>query len=283
MTVSDVELATLATTHDIITLGMLADAERRRRHGTRTTFLRVAVASAELNAPVRVPTAAGELRIQGVPSSRAAAVERIRQVAAAAGSVPLSAFSLADLEELAAREAVTLRALLEEFRAAGLELVAEAPIDLLQSARRSIEEVNIAGLALGRVTLHRLQDPDIVPLLKAVAAVQRQVAVVRAFAPLPRTVNPSVPTTGYEDVKRIALARLVADNVPSIQVDWSLYGPKLAQVALTVGADDVDSVSAEDDLSEGRRRSPLEEIRRNIAAAGQDPMERNGRFDLISS
>jgi aminodeoxyfutalosine synthase len=95
--------------------------------------------------------------------------------------------------------------------------------------------------------------------------------------------NPAVPTTGYEDVKRIALARLVADNVPSIQVDWSVYGPKLAQVALTVGADDVDAVSAEDDETLGRRRAPLEEIRRNILAAGQDPIERNGRFEPVGS
>jgi aminodeoxyfutalosine synthase len=116
-----------------------------------------------------------------------------------------------------------------------------------------------------------------------VAAVQREVAVIRAFAPLPREINPAVPTTGYEDVKRIALARLVVDNVPSIQVDWSLYGPKLAQVALTVGADDVDGVSPEDDMTLGRRRAPLEEIRRNIHAAGQDPVERNGRFDRLRS
>jgi 2-iminoacetate synthase ThiH len=84
-------------------------------------------------------------------------------------------------------------------------------------------------------------------------------------------------------VKRIALARLIVDNIPSIQVDWSLYGPKLAQVALTVGADDIDEVSAADDVSRGRRRAPLEEVRRNIIAAGQEPVERNGRFDLISS
>jgi aminodeoxyfutalosine synthase len=71
--------------------------------------------------------------------------------------------------------------------------------------------------------------------------------------------------------------------VESIQVDWSLYGPKLAQIALTVGADDVDGVSAEDDMSEGRRRAPLEEVRRNIRAAGQDPIERTGRFDPVRS
>jgi aminodeoxyfutalosine synthase len=91
-----------------------------------------------------------------------------------------------------------------------------------------------------------------------------------------------VPTTGYEDVKRVALARVIVDNVPSIQVDWSLYGPKLAQVALTVGADDVDAVSPEDDTAQGRRRAPLEEIRRNIRAAGQEPVERNGRFEMLA-
>jgi aminodeoxyfutalosine synthase len=94
--------------------------------------------------------------------------------------------------------------------------------------------------------------------------------------------NPLAPTTGYEDIKRVALARLIVDNVPSIQVDWAAYGPKLAQVALTVGADDIDAVSADDDTSAGRRRAPLEEIRRNIRAAGQEPVERNGRFDVIA-
>jgi 2-iminoacetate synthase ThiH len=283
MPVSDLELATLAATHDIINLGMLADGERRRRHGTRTTFVRVAVLSAVPGGAVDLPAAAGELRIEGTPPSRAAAMQRTREVAAIAAGIPVSGFSLADLEQLAIRDRVTLRSVLEELRAAGLELVAAAPIDLLQSARRSIEEVNIAGLSLGRVTVQRLPDADSIPLLKAVAALQREVAVIRAFAPLPRTVNPAVPTTGYDDVKRVALARLVVDNVPSIQVDWTLYGPKLAQVALTVGADDVDAVSAEDDLSEGRRRAPLEEIRRNIYAAGQDPVERNGRFDPLRS
>jgi aminodeoxyfutalosine synthase len=91
-----------------------------------------------------------------------------------------------------------------------------------------------------------------------------------------------LPTTGYEDVKRVALARLFVDNVPSIQVDWSLYGPKLAQVALTVGADDVDSVSPVDDAPEGHRRAPLEEIRRNIRDAGQEPIERDGRFAVVA-
>lgn len=279
MTVTDAELAAFASTHDIIQLGMAADDIRRQRHDLRTTFVRVAEVPLAGDVASALPPAAGEIRISGVPTTRAAAMARVKQVAASAGSVPVSGFSLADLEELAGRESIPLRALLEELHSAGLELVAEAPFDQLRNPRRAIEEVNISGLALARLTIHRLPSADVMTLYKAVAALQREVAVVRAFAPLPQSVNPAVPTTGYDDVKRVALARIVVDNVPSIQVDWSRYGPKLAQVALTVGADDVDGVSAVDDMSEGRRRAPLEEIRRNITAAGQQPVERNGRFD----
>ena len=282
MPVTDAELTTLASSHDIINLGVLADEVRRRRHGTRTTFVRVAILAAEPGASIAHPAAAGEVRITGTPASQAAAIDRVREVAAGANGAVVTGFSLADLEALSAHEGVTLRALLEEMRASGLELVAEAPVDRLQDARRSIEEVNIAGLSLARLTVDQSPSSDPVPLLKRVADLQRSVAVIRAFAPLPRRINPAAPTTGYDDVKHVALARIVVDTVPSIQVDWSLYGPKLAQVALTVGADDVDAVSAEDETTEGRRRAPLEEIRRNIRAAGLDPAERNGRFDLVS-
>jgi len=282
MPVTDTELATLAASHDIISLGMLADEARRRRHGARTTFVRVATVSADLGAPIEWPAATREIRIAGTPASRFAAVERVAAVAAAANGVPVSAFSLADLEQLAIAEKVTLRSVLGELRGAGAELVAEAPFDRLLEPRRAIEEVNIAGLALARLTVQQLPGGEILTLFKSVAALQTVVAVIRAFAPLPRTANPAVPTTGYDDVKRIALARLVVDNISSIQVDWRLYGPKLAQVALTVGADDVDGVSAEEETTDGRRRAPLAEIQRNIRAAGLEPVERDGRFDVLT-
>jgi hypothetical protein len=280
MTVTEADISTLATSHDIISLGMRADDLRRQLHGNRTTFVRVAEVAAGLGSPVDTPVAAGEVRIIGVPASRDEALARVTEVVAASRGTPVSAFSLADLEQLSIRERVTLRALLEDLCAAGLDLVAEAPFEGLQDSRRSIEEVNIAGLALARLTLGRLPDLDTVVLLKQVAALQLAVGVIRSFAPLPRHTNPALPSTGFDDVKRVALSRLIVDNIPSIQVDWALYGPKLAQVALTVGADDVDAVSAADGTGEAPRRAPLEEIRRNIRAAGGEPIERNGRYEL---
>ena len=141
--------------------------------------------------------------------------------------------------------------------------------------------MNIAGLRLARLSIHQLQTDDAPTLYKQIAALQYDVGVIPAFAPLPRTVNPAIPTTGYEDVKRVALARLLLEDVPSIQVDWSLYGPKLAQVALTMGADDVDAVAAFEVENLGHRRSAVEEITRNIRAASLEPVERDALFKRI--
>src|SRR5579872_6780890 len=102
------DLESLAASHDIIAVGMQADATRRRLRGTTATFVRVADLRADVDAAVAIAPAAGEVRIVGVPVSRAAAVARVAQVAAAARGIALSAFSLADLEEIAARESVTL-------------------------------------------------------------------------------------------------------------------------------------------------------------------------------
>ena len=91
--------------------------------------------------------------------------------------------------------------------------------------------------------------------------------------PLSREQSIAVPTTGYEDVRAVALARLVLPSVKNIQVDWAQYGPKLAQVALTFGANDLDRVSTVDDESLGKRRTSVEDVQRNIAAAGFTPVE----------
>src|SRR5215468_1276264 len=93
MPVSDAELSSLAASHDIISLGMRADEARRARHGTRTTFVRVAQLTAEVRQPVEVPATAGEIRIAGVPVSRSAAIERVQEVVAATTGIPVSAFS----------------------------------------------------------------------------------------------------------------------------------------------------------------------------------------------
>jgi hypothetical protein len=94
MSVTEPDLASLASSHDIIAIGMMADEARRARHGAATTFVRVAEVAAEPGSPIDVLPAAGEVRIVGIPADRQAAEARVREVSAVAGTVPLSAFSL---------------------------------------------------------------------------------------------------------------------------------------------------------------------------------------------
>jgi aminodeoxyfutalosine synthase len=104
---------------------------------------------------------------------------------------------------------------------------------------------------------------------------------ITAVAPLPRRIDRATPTTGFDDVRTVALARLLLGDVPSVQVDWPRYGPKLAQVALGVGADDLDGVTPIDDAALGPRRAAAEDVRRNIVSAGFTAAERDGRWIAI--
>jgi aminodeoxyfutalosine synthase len=134
------------------------------------------------------------------------------------------------------------------------------------------------------LTFHEPQPDPIAALERARdAAAAGSGRVAMACAPLPRLLDPTSPTTGYDDVKLVALARLFLDNLETIQIDWGLYGPKLAQVALTFGANDLDAVPLDPGSANllGPRRAPLEEVKRNIRAASFVPVQRNGRFDPI--
>jgi len=270
----------LASTADIIGLGMLADEARRRRHGDRVTFLRVShVTWADAASALPFPDATGEVRLEGTPPSMDEATGALRSVAERAGSIPVAAFSVAELQGLAQRAGLSLDLCLARLKDVGLERVSEASLDD-PGFEPAFETVARAGIEISRVGFEHAGD-DWLHQIQRLVPIQEASRSVRVLSPLPRRPNSTAPTTGYEDLKRVAMARLIAVNVETIQVDWSVYGPKLAQVALTFGADDLDDVPASDDLSLGARRAPLEEVRRNIQAAALVPVERNGRWELI--
>lgn len=296
---SDADVDALGSTRDIIALGMLATAVRRKRHGTQVTYLRVAdlkvgptghkvgptghvvpddvvptFRSAAVSAPAPAD-AAGEIRIFHTPGTLSAAIDIVTKARELARSTPLSAFCLFELTKLPEGLPVVLSAL----KQAGLELITQAPVDRLKAPEQALEALTDAGLQLARLTIDETPERPWTAVCRDVAAYQTRLGSIRAFAPLPRTIDSTQPTTGYEDVRRVALSRLLASNVDTIQVDWALYGPKLAQVALTFGADDIDSVSADEDDSKGHRRSPIEEIHRSIRSAGFEPAERDARFE----
>jgi aminodeoxyfutalosine synthase len=269
------EIRELARTPDILPLGMLADALRRRLHGARTTFLRVASCAFDQSIADAVPPAAREIRLTGAPETLDAAVNAVQAARSVAGTRTVAAFSWADAERWRAADG---QGVLKKLRDAGLDAIAELPLDTISDVRTTLRALTTRGFSQVRVSIASAPPADRTELLLQVAALQDEFGCIQALDPLPAKLAAYRPTTGYDDVKMVAIARLAAANVPSIQIDWQRYGPKLAQVALTFGADDIYGVSPSDDAPEGRRRAPLEEIRRNIEAAGFEPVERDGRI-----
>jgi aminodeoxyfutalosine synthase len=87
-------------------------------------------------------------------------------------------------------------------------------------------------------------------------------------------------TTGFDDIKNIAVARLMLDNIPHIKAYWVMMTPKMAQIALRFGADDIDGTIVEERIyhdagattKQGLRRAELLQL---IRKAGREPVERD--------
>ncbi len=264
---------------DLVSVGMLGESARKARHGNRVTWVSVCAFTGG-------PMARGEateVRISAVPASPDDAVRLVGEAAGALGDAVLTGFSLADLVGLAGGDHLALAELAASLKAAGLEAVAATPVDGFRDTDDAVEAVRAVlagGLRAPRVTIDRAAFDARLDLIERAAQVARETGAVTAFAPLPDADPADAPSTGYDDVRTVALARLCTD-IPVIQVSWALYGPKLAQVAIAYGANDLDAVSPVDTVQLGHRRSPREEIERQIRAAFAEPVERNGRFDDV--
>ena len=278
---------------DILSLGMLADEVRRARVGDTVTFVRVvevAGASGASGPPSRPEAAsagsrhsspelaraeadasgAGEVRITQLPAALAEAIAIVKQVKARAGGI-VTGFSLADIIERGWGDLVDV---LKQLKQAGLGALVEAPLDRLDHAEAALQACQDAGLTVQCLSIQKPNAASRTPMLIQARALAARFPWLTTIAPLSREQSVAVPTTGYDDVRAVALARLALPAVPNVQVDWAQYGPKLAQVALTFGANDLDRVSTRDDDTLGRRRTSLEDVTRNITAAGFQPRER---------
>ena len=80
-------------------------------------------------------------------------------------------------------------------------------------------------------------------------------------------------TTGFDDIKNIAVARLMLDNIPHIKAYWVMMTPRIAQIALRFGADDIDGTIVEERIyhDAGATTSAGSAARR---AAAADPQGR---------
>lgn len=279
LSVTRQDVETIFACTDLVAVGAVGEQARQVGTGSRVTFGRVLELTGALPEEAQ---RAGEVRLVAVPSSLEEARRRAGEVVAWAAGRRVTAFELADLVTLAEGDLDVLAEVAGALRREGLEALASVAIDRATSDAALIAQVDAVlsgGLGAWRATVERADGLEQrAALIERACVLQEATRAVRAFAPLPRLDSIEAPSTGYDDVRTIAAARVRCRDIERIQVDWGLYGPKLAQVAIAFGANDIDGVSPEDSTVLGPRRSPLEDIQRQIRAAGGDPVERDGSY-----
>jgi len=94
------------------------------------------------------------------------------------------------------------------------------------------------------------------------------------------------PVSGAEYLRLLAVARIFLDNIPNVQASWVTMGPRIGQVALAFGANDLGSTMIEENVVAAtgcvHRASP-QTLRRLIEAAGFEARQRNSRYQICSS
>jgi aminodeoxyfutalosine synthase len=216
--------------------------------------------------------------------------------------VHLKAFTMVEIEWLARRARMSIPETIETLKDAGLgscpgggaEIFARRVRDIICTDKISGEEwldiareVHRAGVRSNATMLygHVETDEERVDHLLRLRALQDetggfQVLIPLAFHPENTALAHLPRTTGFQDLKNIAVPRLMLDNFDHIKAYWIQIGPRLAQIALHFGADDLDGTIIEETITHAAGAATdagmtHQEIERLIRAAGREPVERD--------
>ena len=219
--------------------------------------------------------------------------------------VHIKAFTMVEVAYLARRAKLTIEQTLVKLREAGVDSMPGGGAEIFAARVRSIicdhkidgsEWLETARLAhkLGfksNATMlygHIENDEDRVDHLLKLRALQDETGGFQTFIPLAfhpeNTPLDHLPvTTGLTDIRQIAVSRLMLDNFPHIKAYWQMMTPKIAQIALRFGADDLDGTVIEEKIyhdagattPQGMRR---QELMRLIREAGREPIERDTMY-----
>jgi aminodeoxyfutalosine synthase len=216
--------------------------------------------------------------------------------------VHLKAFTMVEIAFLARRTKISVGETLERLIAAGVDSLPGGGAEIFsERVRRIICDHKIDGnewLEVARQA-HKLglksnctmlyghieNDEDRVDHLVRLRQLQDETGGLVTFIPLAfhpdNTPLGHIPsTTGFADVRNIAVARLVLDNIPHIKAYWVMMTPRIAQIAQRFGADDIDGTVVEERIYHDAGATTSQSLRRGellrlIREAGRDPAERD--------
>lgn len=333
----------LYASNDLIGLGRLADAARRRRHGDRAFFVynqhinytNVCVNRCRFCAFARDARQNGAY-VDSLSDIRRRLMDRIdepiRELHVVGGLNPdlpfdyyielletirsvrpeaaVKAFTAVEIDHLQRISDMSLAETFETLKIAGLAMLPGGGAEVLSDRIRStlyprkisgarwleiMAAAHAAGLPTNATMLygHIETAEERVSHLLQLRDLQDRTGGFSAFIPLafhPENTELSqiTPTTGFDDLKAVAIARLLLDNFDHIKAYWVMIGVKLAQVALSFGADDLDGTIVEEKITHMAGATSPKGLSRNqmvrlIASAGFTPVERDSFYRPVDS
>ncbi|MHB8146903.1 MAG: CofH family radical SAM protein [Vulcanimicrobiaceae bacterium] len=233
----------------------------------------------------------------------------MRRFKAALPHVQLSLFTAAEIDYMAKRHRMGYPDIIAKLKEAGLDNVNGGGAEIFAEETRAKicankvnsenwleihEELHRQGVASNATMLygHIESIEDRVDHLMRLRASQERSPGYNAFIPLAfhpdgNELNDCGWTSGLDDIRTFAVARLMLDNFDHIKAYWMIQGIKICQVALEFGADDMDGThgSTDEEMiyhSAGTQSGQYvddREFRRLIEAVGYTPVRRNSTYE----
>lgn len=222
--------------------------------------------------------------------------------------VHVKAFTMVEISYWAQREKLSYRQVLERLIAAGVDSMPGGGAEIFSERIRRVicdhkidgnEWLDVArdahklGLKSNCTMLygHLESEEDRVDHLVRLREVQDETGGFVTYIPLAfhpeNTALAHIPvTTGFQDLKNVAVARLMLDNIPHIKAYWVMMTPRIAQVAQRFGANDIDGTVVEERIYHDAGATTSQSLRRQdllrlITQAGREPFERDTLYNRV--
>ncbi len=232
-------------------------------------------------------------------------VEMIESIKNRFPEIYLHSLSPSEIVHISHKSALPVNDVVKALKAAGLDSVPGASDLLVDRVRKKIspKKTTVSDWCRVMDALHQNDmkssatmtygmgetDEEKIEHLEVIRDIQDRTGILRAF--IPWSFSPAntrmeniQPATGIEYLRVVAIARIFLDNITYIQAGWLTEGLKLAQIALTMGANDMGGVLMEEVVVKAtgiKTRTNKQELVAIIKNAGKIPVQRDSEYKII--
>lgn len=234
-------------------------------------------------------------------------IEMLEKLHCAFPKVCLQAFTAVEIHHIAQIANLSIEEVLIQLKQAGLTAIPGGGAEIFSERVRNkicpnkinsniwlqvMEEAHKLGIKSNATMLygHIETIEEKVEHLLALRDLQDKTNGFMSFIPLAyhpkNTELGGAETCGYQDIKTLAIARILLDNFPHIKAFWIMLGVKLAQVSLSFGVDDLDGTVVEEQITHSAgAQTPQEltakQLKNLILQTGKIPIQRDTLYNVI--